>query len=113
MNLAEYNQLRKLMAMTASENDGEALGAIRAANRLLARNGLIWKMVFDRLVTVVNPVGGDAEDSGLGDEIFERALRGARGDFRDMLLSIQAQWKNGAELSPRQQAAVLKAAERG
>ena len=36
------DKLQKLMAMTTSDNDGEALNAIRRANDLLAKNGKSW-----------------------------------------------------------------------
>ena len=43
MTEQERSKLKKLMALTTSENDGEALNALRAANRILARNDLSWE----------------------------------------------------------------------
>jgi hypothetical protein len=37
------DRLQKLMNMTTSENDGEALNAIRRANDLLKKNGKSWE----------------------------------------------------------------------
>lgn len=54
MKLAEYGRLRKLMQMTTSDNDHEALASLRAANAILAAHELSWERVFSRTVTVVN-----------------------------------------------------------
>jgi len=37
----------KLMAMTTSENDNEALVAMRMANKMLKESKLTWKQVLD------------------------------------------------------------------
>jgi hypothetical protein len=113
MNLKDFAQLKGLMAMTAADNDGEALNSIRAANRLLARNGLTWDMVFARTVRVSDPVeSGVADDYDDNQRLFERALSGSRGSFRTTLLSIQAQYETHGRLSERQWAVVREAAER-
>ena len=44
------------MALSTSDSDPEALGALRAANRLLAANGVTWDRVFDRCVVVLEAV---------------------------------------------------------
>lgn len=111
MNLADFKRLRGMMALTASDNDAEALGAIRAANALLVKNGLLWQNVFDRTVTVTTEVEAMPPDEDDAPP-FETALRGAAGTFRDTLLSIQAQYEERGWLSARQRQVVDDAADR-
>ena len=56
MTRPEFGRLRRLMALSTSDSDPEALGALRAANRLLAANGVTWDRVFDRCVVVLEAV---------------------------------------------------------
>lgn len=116
MTLKDFEQLKKFMALTASDNDGEALNAIRAANAVLVRNGLLWRNVFERTVTVVSPVGAvlgaDGASDGLDEATFERALDNANGTFRDTVFSIYEQWSAGKALSDRQVTVVEAAARR-
>lgn len=113
MKLSDFTKLKGLMALSNSDNDHEALGAIRAANRLLVTNALTWEMVFSRTVKVVNEVEADANDPD--DELtdmFDKALLGAQGSFRDTILDIQSKYQTSGYLSPRQRQVVEDAAER-
>lgn len=114
MNLKDFSKLKRLMAMTGSDSDAEALGAIRAANRVLFANGLTWEMVFKRTVSVVSEV--EVLDDGDGDELvdaFRAALDDARpGSFRDVLLDMQSRHDRGYPLSDRQKRVVFDAADR-
>lgn len=56
MNLKTYGQLRKLMMLTHSDNDTEALAALRKANALMREHSYDWNSAFDRLVKVESPV---------------------------------------------------------
>lgn len=42
----DRERLTKLLAMTTSDNDGEALNALRMANKLLAAEQLTWEEVL-------------------------------------------------------------------
>lgn len=119
MNLADFRKLKAAMVLTASSNDGEALAAIRAANRILEASGLTWEGVFARTVTVISEMSGhvvgavgDGEEDEL-DSLLEEALRRARPDtdFYAMLLDFQARRERGLPLSERQLAVVRRAAE--
>lgn len=54
MKLKTFNTLKKIMQQTVTDNDAVALQAIRAANKILATEGITWERVFTRLVTVQN-----------------------------------------------------------
>jgi hypothetical protein len=41
--------LRKVLAMTTSDKDGEALNAIRLANKFIHEASLTWEIIIDRL----------------------------------------------------------------
>lgn len=114
MSVAEFGQLKKLLTLATSENDHEALASWRAATKLVAKHGYTWEMVLSRTVTVIQEVvpvvAGDAPDDM--DNMFDLALRGADGSFRETLLSIKAQYDARGFLSPRQREVVEAAAER-
>lgn len=44
--MTDWDRLGKLMRMTESDSDGEALNALRMANRLLTESGLNWSDVM-------------------------------------------------------------------
>lgn len=97
MSLKEFQRLKKLMASTMSDNDGESLAAIRAANKLLTGNGLSWERVFARTVTVISEMTGNpiASSSKTDEELmFEEALDGTDGTFRQTLLDIYERWQH-------------------
>ena len=113
MSLKEFSALKGCMKMVTSANDNEALQAIRAANRLLAKHNLTWEQVFARTVTVIEA----AEPAPADDEELEVAFRTALdsvhpGSFRNVLLDLQARYVNGQHLSEKQRAVVTDAAAR-
>jgi len=59
--------LGKLMMMTTSTHDGEALNALRAANRILARHKLSWREVLEgtrpNVVRGFRPAAKSAEEA--------------------------------------------------
>lgn len=114
MSLADFSRLKKFMALTASDNDAEALASMQQANRVLAQNGYTWDMVFGRTVKVLHPIEADPVDEEADEKeaLFDRALRGASGEFRTMLLSIQSQYQTKGWLSEKQWAVVKNACDR-
>ena len=52
-------KILKLLALTASDNDGEALNACRMANAILKKNGLSWGAFIDPYI----PQGDTAKRS--------------------------------------------------
>lgn len=129
MTVTEFRQLKKLMMLSTSDNDAEALASLRKATALLLTHGHTWEQCLDRVVKVINEVEDgagygsgeisrqpaprrtDDEDAEM-DRLFEDALDGAAGSFRDTLLDMQAQWERQRWLSARQRQVVRDAAER-
>src|SRR5690242_5540997 len=113
VNLKDFAQLKKLLTLATSDNDHEALAAWRQATAIVARNGYTWEMVLNRTVTVLSEVEPvPIEDDDLSD-LFDRALRNARGGFRQTIESIREQYATRGFLTPKQRMVIENAAERG
>lgn len=133
MKLADFNRLKKFMMLTTSDNESEALAALRQANSLLSRQSppLTWDRVLDRSVKVlgyddgdnserVNPDAGNPHRHGSRppSQILDQAfaeLEGVEFDsqsFTDLVESIRAQYENGKALSARQREIIISAAAR-
>lgn len=114
--LTEYNKLVKMMGLTTSENDHEALAALRQANKVLEKGKLTWADVFNRLVSVdmeeaePQPDTSAKGQSGDIERAFEIVKRGLRpGSFNDFISSLEEQWREKGYLSPAQREALFKA----
>lgn len=129
MKLADFNRLKKLMGLTFSENDPEALSALRAANAILAKDALTWDRVLDRVVQILPeveegpvvhepPAHRRAAPSrpGSRNEIEEAfAVLDAAddlGDFQDFIDSLRRQYEENLHLSDKQKRALFRAADR-
>lgn len=55
MTLDDFHRLKKLMALTISDFDPEALLALRAANAILIKYELTWERVLSRSVKIEMP----------------------------------------------------------
>lgn len=124
MKSTQFEQFIKLMQLASSDNDAEALAALRRAQRTLADAGFTWEMILRRQVTVLSEVEPGEEiglpdapsaanrDYELDESDFELAMDGTSGSFYDTLFSIYEQWERGDRLSPKQRQVVRDAAER-
>lgn len=119
MNLADYRKLRKLMALTVSSNDAEALAALRAASALMLRGGVTWDTFFDRTVRIEEPVeqadeDEDEEEAGGVplDEVFAKLLDVAGAGLRPFVLDLLALHEGGQRLTPNQTGALMQAYRR-
>jgi hypothetical protein len=117
MKLSDFNLLKKLLNMTESPVDAEALAAIRKANDLLKRADVNWDRVMNRMVTLDVEMAGAGTSAGAGDveeddmeSIFQKAIDQSSGGFHETILSIYAQWQRTSSISARQREVVLKAA---
>jgi len=131
----EINQFKKLMMMTTSDNDPEALIAIRKANTILKNNKVNWdelcKQVNFNSLSVKSPHGfRDSYQSYSPDyqsepntssgrttspdilEPLQFAMDRCEGSFYDFLESLKYQFQNKGWLSEAQVAAIMKSAKR-
>jgi len=127
ISLADLTQLRKLMGMTGSDADGEALNALRMANRLLKKSDLTWSDVLDRCISVTTVNGGYQAQGASGDDGFDEErnegnlddtiqnafdeLRGVSmsASFRAFVDDVERKWNQTGYLTPGQRAPILKA----
>lgn len=120
LSLKEFTTLKKLMALTTSTNDCEALVALRKANAVLAAHQLTWEQVFSRIVKVDGPAiedvsQTDAPRSSSMEREIEAALQTLvdttkEGSFRDWVLDMAAKWEKDHYLTQGQREAVLRCA---
>lgn len=125
----------KLMGMTTSSHDGEALVAIRKANAMLVNDNLNWEEFFTKLAQVdnsyrvppsqrkgasqpgaANPYQAASSSNHFtdADEInamFDNAFAGAKGSFAKFLDSIHDWWEEKGFLTAKQYEALKKAAQ--
>lgn len=129
MRLSTFSRLKKIMARTTSENDAEALGSIRAANRLLTDEGLDWQRVLDRSVNVIQEVEEAPEDvrpppvnnrpKHVDDEptetlllLAEEAAERQGHGTQDFVASVREQWERKRWLSDAQRRALVEVKSR-
>lgn len=116
MKLADYKRLTKLMMLTTSDNDNEALSALRSANAILRADSIDWNRVFARTVQVINefePAPADADPGEArrhqASEIEKAFATLERCDkFNDFITSLQDQWIKRRSLSEHQMEALFK-----
>lgn len=121
MTPGQLSMLIKVLNLTTSPNDAEALAAARKANDLLKRGTTTWEALLNSGGSVVAPdvdegdLGGDdnAEARAI-DEAFQTifAYGNLRGSFEDFINSLHEQWQHRRSLSPRQKRSLFEAAER-
>lgn len=128
--LLDRQRLIKLMNMTTSSNDGEALAAIRKANALLKVNGMNWSEFISGikqqpLRPAPRPMGRGTMDtapeyprpqSRFTDKDIPRMLqslmRDTKGSFHDVVASWNEYWQERGYLTERQYESLINAYER-
>lgn len=136
MKLADFNRLKKFMALTDSDVDAEAMGALKAANNLLRKESLTWERVLSRSVKIISEAEEAPEDYGSGpqpaaksrtvpastrsnsDDELEEAIEIVEnstidGTFRYTLENIIAWYRKSGKISERQKEVVINASKRG
>ena len=112
------------MMLTTSDNDSEALAALRKANAHLKKNGHTWQDIFRAFAEAVAILRKAAADDDDDDDAAEgergrlwEALRAAQASagsesFRLFMKDLATQLAAKGSLSPKQRAAVFKSARR-
>lgn len=128
ISLADLGLLKKMLGLTASANDHEALTAIRKANSVLSKNKLTWDEVLSKTVvasyvadTVRQPTSHRVHDVEEDDEVdlsteiksAFATLRGkVKGDFANFITSLEEQFEEKGYLSPKQRRPLFEAANK-
>lgn len=131
--MLDRERLAKILALTTSDHDGEALSAIRKANEIIKGEKLTWDEVLVQVTgTVINirasryPANGEQYEPTeswvpphLTDapviEMMFRAIYAALTpgtEFAQFLDSVYAWWQKNKSLTPKQYQAVRTAYNR-
>lgn len=136
--MIDRQRLIKLMMMTTSTNDGEALTAVRKANAMLKVEGSDWSKFLSSPSSIgldrrpqqppprppMKPTGRGTTDTHkypppkdrFTDNDIPRMLqslmRDTKGDFRNLIESLYQQWNDKHYLTERQYEVVINAYER-
>ncbi len=113
--LTELTKIKKMMAMTTSSHDGEALNALKLVNGILKKHGITWDELLTKMVSAdveVAEVEEDPDVDNMAKNInmaFDE-LRGVDlGDFRNYINSIEKYWLEHKYLSPAQRKPLFNA----
>jgi len=106
-------KLVKVLGMTGSIHDGEAVAAIRRANDMLSKEKLTWESFFSELTAgnFTIPDGRRPKEKPLEPtikEMFEVCLPKVKGPPREFLQSIYRFWGENDYLTRKQESALRK-----
>ena len=123
MDNKRFETFIKLMKMTTSNQDNEALVALRKANAIMMESNLDWEQLLKSKVTVKSDVPQTAANQATGviynnaDEInamfaalFKKVLPGS--SFRAFIDDVHKWWESKGFLTEKQYNAILKSYER-
>lgn len=115
MPVKDFRQLEKLMMMTTSDTDAEALAALRKANEILKRHGYNWTSTFQRLVKVQEAEIEEApEEPNASDEKadIQYAFNVIGNHKSPFVRSLEEQFTERGSLSDRQRSALFEIAKK-
>jgi hypothetical protein len=110
MQPKHFERFVKLMGMTGSQSDGEAINALRMATAILIRENITWEEFLTKGIKIQHeswsgskPVRKAAVSNEQAAPIFQFLLSTLRdGSFRNTIISIYLQWKDKGWVSERQ-----------
>lgn len=99
----------KLMMLTQSDSDGEALNALRRANKLLKEAGQSWQEFIEgtRTARTWSEYADPEPDLEL-ETMLRVCVANVHGAAREFILSLETQYKLRGDLSPKQRLALRK-----
>lgn len=119
MTLTDLGQLKRMMSVTTSTNDHEALAALRKANVVLARSNITWDELLTKMVSGAGSLGAaSANDVQAGEEMtiieqiqcaFDEIRGTVSGDFAEFVESLENQFRGTQYLTPAQRTPLFKA----
>lgn len=123
MKIDQLKLLEKLLGMTTSVNDNEALVAMRKANQLLKDNRITWSEILRKQVTVAvntytdnGPAAAPTDIVAATNAKVQNALDFLRGrdvgKMNDFVSSLDKQWAEKGYLSPAQRKPLFDLYER-
>jgi hypothetical protein len=125
-DVPDYTMFLKLLNLTTSPFDHEALSAIRMANAVLARNNHTWEDLLQGKVVMIEPPEEPKPRTTRGDGFGTRHYDGAEinayfdtllnspstGSFRDWVESVHDWWEKKGFLTEAQYNSLKRSATR-
>lgn len=119
----DYVMFLKLMNLTTSSFDNEALSAIRMANAVLARTNQTWDDLLHNKIVMIAPPQESRPKSGQSnvikhadaseiDAYFDALSQRNLGTFQEWIDSVHDWWESKGYLTERQYETLKKAAQR-
>ena len=104
MERDKKEKLAKLLALTTSDNDNEALSAIRTANVILERDNLAWEDVLLGTTkrTQFNDSYADYESTEEIEEMLSTCIQNVNGSAFDFIDSLYRFYNSRGYLTPKQ-----------
>ena len=100
----DTERLTKLLMLTTSSNDAEALAAMRKANALLAQAGLNWEKFIGLRKAIAerttNKTTVDASDEI--EQMFDLLMSSVKGEFSSWIESAYDYYQRNGHLTARQ-----------
>lgn len=115
---ADFELLKKVMGMTGSDQDGEALSAVRTANKILKSHKKNWEDVFNSKIFVVQPPRPVEPKTKRGDPELEKAFIdllfriNKTSTFYKFVQNMQKVWLERGSLTPRQRNSIVSNANK-
>jgi hypothetical protein len=120
----DYKMFLKLLNLTTSQYDGEALNAIRMANAVLARTNQSWEDLLDGKIVMIAPLDNEkplaksqvrysnhAEIDGFFEILYDRGDY-RLGTFKAWVDSVHEWWEEKGYLTEKQYETLKKSARR-
>lgn len=108
MEPGQFGRLKKLLQMTRSDSDGEALNAIRLVNKHLDACATSWEQILQGAASA-SEVEEDPEQTAIAKAFKTIYDAGSANDF---INSLKQQFDRTGELSWKQREALLRNANR-
>lgn len=120
MQAPKFEKFKKLMMMTASQNDGECLNAIRMANAFLAEANLNWDEFLQGKVKITagsisaGYAGKKYTNATEIEQMLEAVMAGVKAgsSFKRFIESLNDWWEEKGFLTEKQYNALRQSYER-
>ncbi len=122
MVIEKFEKFIKIMKLTQSDQDGEALNALRMANTILVEANVSWEELLRAKVAVTSSVAAQSVPQGgkryTNKEEIETMLSGvlssmlAGSSFHTFIKSLEDWWNEKGWLTEKQYNALRKSYER-
>lgn len=106
--MLDISKIKKIMMLSTSDSDGEALCALRKAQAMIASAKMTWDEIINIAESEKCNVGHEASEDVPWEQVIEACLDNVQGSAHDFIESLADQYRSRGSLSPRQKESLLK-----